>query len=161
MHARILGRLMLLLGALLIWGGCSPSSQPNPNNVAAVQPTALVTPAPGKGVITGQLVTANGQPIGNVVVRLAEIYWDQGHTNGALALDEANSPSTLADAQGFFTFNNVTPRDYSLVLRSRSQLDSSADVIVPEQPGASKALIVTIAQGEVKQLGQVRAQPPD
>ena len=162
MFARIPGRLLLLLGALLICAGCSMANQPNPNNVAVVEPTALVTPEPDKAVVTGQLIDANsGQPVGNVVVRLAEIYWDEGHTKGALALDESNSPSTIADAQGFFTFKNVVPRDYSLVLRNRSQLDASADVIVPEQPGANKALIITAAKGEVKQLGQVRARSPE
>jgi len=161
MFARIPARLLLLLGALLICAACSTAPQPNPN-VAVISPTALVTPEPDKAVVRGQLIDASsGQPLGNVVVRLAEIYWDEGHTKGALALDESNSPSTIADAQGFFTFKGVSPRDYSLVLRNRSQLDASADVIVPEQPDANKALIFTAAKGEVKDLGQVRTRRPD
>ncbi|GAB4209132.1 MAG: hypothetical protein OHK0022_39740 [Roseiflexaceae bacterium] len=162
-------RALLILGLILtVCVGCSPSNtaETTPNQPAAGQPAAArptpAQPEADKAVVTGQAINLDTQkPMPNVVVRLAEIYWNQERTDAALALDEANSPAAVADAQGYFVFNNIPAREYAIIFRSPNRADSSGDVIVPAKDNANRALLINPAAGQPTDLGSVSARKPE
>ncbi|HEU4327298.1 MAG TPA: hypothetical protein VFS21_29440 [Roseiflexaceae bacterium] len=162
-------RTLLILGLLLaVCVGCSPSNtaQTTPSQPASGQSSgsrpAAVQPEADKAVVTGQAINQDNQkPIPNVIVRLAEIYWNPERTDAALALDEANSPATIADAQGYFVFNNIPAREYAIIFRSPNRADSSGDVIVSEKGNANRALLINPAAGQTTDVGGVAARRPE
>jgi hypothetical protein len=61
------------------------------------------------------MVDANA-PAPERVVRLAKVY--RGSENdGAFILDEGQSPSTISGEDGLFTFMNVEPGEYVLMVK--------------------------------------------
>ncbi len=63
----------------------------------------------------GQVVSADtGEPLGNTVVRLAEVYYEG--EDGAYVLDTAFSPGDITNNDGYFIFSSVDARDYVIVI---------------------------------------------
>ncbi len=162
-------RALLILGLLLaVCAGCSPSNtaqtaptQPTGGQASGARPAAA-KPEADKAVVIGQAINQDTQkPIPNVVVRLAEIYWNAERTDAAVALDESNSPAAIADAQGYFVFNNIPAREYAIIFRSPNRADSSGDVIVPEKDNANRALLINPAAGQATDVGGVAARRPE
>jgi hypothetical protein len=105
-----------VLGVLLIalLAGCA--EQPAPAQPQANRP-AVPTPSSGAAVLAGQAVgTTTQAPIKKTYVYLAKVYWDKDHKNAAFALDISHSPVATTDQNGFFTFNQVEPSEYVLVV---------------------------------------------
>lgn len=75
-----------------------------------IDPTA---PAPKSGTtaVTGRVLSSKtGLPLVEEPVRLAEVFYDDGVP--LFLLDAAFSPAALSDANGYFAFNDVEPKEY-------------------------------------------------
>jgi len=73
------------------------------------------TPEAGKSILHGKIISQDDQPQTEITVRLAKVYYGEGE-NGAFVLDEANSPSTISEADGSFLFLNIEPGDYVIFI---------------------------------------------
>jgi len=71
------------------------------------------TPATGLASAYGRVLDTS-RPASGMVVRLAEVY--RSGTEGAFLLDDAVSPATITDEQGYFWFTDVEPREYVVVV---------------------------------------------
>jgi len=112
-------------------------------------------PEAGKAVVVGRLFsTTNGEPLANVVVRLAEVYYPEDapgdKEKGVYILDNAFSPSATTNEQGIFVFINVEPRDYVIFVGDLA----IKYAIVLGSEGTPQ--IWTIQPDEVNDLGNVR-----
>jgi hypothetical protein len=97
----------------LILSGFMASCAAGGINSPAVTPP--VNPEKGKATVTGRVISSiDGSPYVNTLVRLAEVYREGDR--GAYALDQAFSPGAKTDANGFFIFENITAREYVLVI---------------------------------------------
>jgi len=95
----------------------SPLASPVEQPMITEADTALPTPVPGKGVVTGVLVhyTFDG-PIPGVTVYLAPVLAsDDGKMEMAKFVKE-DSPATTTDADGRFLFVGVDPGRYAVIL---------------------------------------------
>lgn len=131
--------LAIITGMLL--ASCTiPGADPLPEMVATpfVSPLASTNPfvsplkepvvspdnsvAKGKANVKGKLLSSKtSAPLANTVVRLAEVYYGDNtqaeqKTGGVYALDNAFSPSTISNSEGFFAFTDIDARDYVLLV---------------------------------------------
>ncbi|MFV2044192.1 MAG: hypothetical protein ACC700_13295 [Anaerolineales bacterium] len=93
----------------------------------------------------GQIVsTSSGgkQPLQGIVVRLATVHWSEDKTEGAFVLDGASAPSAKTVEDGVFTFNDIEPGDYVIVVGDVMGLN----VIISEPSGAAKVYSTTMGQ---------------
>ncbi|GAB4496601.1 MAG: hypothetical protein OHK0052_06770 [Anaerolineales bacterium] len=114
--------LSILLLLLLLTAACSTNNAPTPTPTR-IPPASIVIPMPqnGRATVSGFLIsTHNNQPLQDVVVRLAEVYYPNNDpTNkedGIYTLDNAFSPSAITDPDGRFIFENIEPRDYVIFI---------------------------------------------
>lgn len=100
---------------------------PLPTSVVSMLPTPIPFQFPtdlnkvqielGKAVVIGRLISSiTEQPITNVPVRMAKIHYaEEGNKDpnqGAWALDNAFSPYSVSNENGYFIFENVEPVDF-------------------------------------------------
>lgn len=93
-------------------------------------PTELPQPEAGKASLVGQ-ITKDGKPYSNTTVRLAEVFRNTDN-EAAFALNEATSPSTISDSQGYYLFANVNAGEYVIVvgsLNTNYQIDSDSNSV--------------------------------
>ncbi len=153
----------LWVAILLIFAmGCQPSPQIETNPKAELTPGSLealpqatadlpaVEPEAGKATVTGQVITTktNG-PLKNTVVRLAEVHRDG--EDGAFLLDTAFSPGDITNDEGQFTFANIEPGEYVLVVGNVEFYDGY--VIIPETSGRPK--VYNFPAGQLTDLGSL------
>ncbi|MEN4011825.1 MAG: hypothetical protein ROW48_07310 [Bellilinea sp.] len=94
------------------------------------------TPEQGKSNLTGRIMTVQGKPLTETVVRLAEVYRDGENTErGAYLLDTAFSPGTITDNRGFFVFINLLPGEYVVVV---GDVESNNYVIIADEKGIAR-----------------------
>lgn len=107
--------LTLLLLILLTACGQGTSTKSSPE----VLPTVTPPPPPeaGKATLIG-LVTnkLTGQPLGNTIVRLAEVARGAEGRGGAFILDVGRSPGTITDQTGHFIIANIEAGEYVIVV---------------------------------------------
>jgi hypothetical protein len=96
---------LALLIFILFLAACETSSLSN-----------IPDPEPGMTTIAGRVVSnLTGEPVADTIVRFAEVYSnDQGEK--AYALDEAFSPGTMTDENGYFVVSNIAAREYVIVI---------------------------------------------
>ena len=110
----VLRIFILTLGFILLFG-CQSSDLLSATKVNDVQPTQIVTPAPGKSIVTGEVLgIKDGKPFGNTPVRLAQVY--RKGEEAAYALDMAHSPSSISDVNGNFMILDVPPAEYVIII---------------------------------------------
>lgn len=103
------------------------------------------TPKTDQAVIYGQILNQAGNPLQTTPVRLAEVYRGEDD-QGAFALDEAFSPSTLSDENGNFIFNDLNPGEYVLFIGSIN----SNYMIVANEDGS--AIVYEVSSNEVLEI---------
>jgi hypothetical protein len=103
MYKKLFFKSILLLTILII-SGCT-SSNPSTQEI-------VVTPNPGKSIIYGTILNSDKSPKGETVVRLAKVYHATDDDDGTFVLDEANSPSTISEDNGQFSFVDIDPGEY-------------------------------------------------
>lgn len=148
-------RLKVFLLALLI---CLPalyacSSAPQAQQVQANRPTAP-QPTGDTSVLIGQAVsTGSGVPIKKTPVYLAQIHWDEAHQNAAYVLDAANSPATLTDQNGYFSFAGLSSVEYAIIV---GDSEGNNDVV---RESNGNARIFQPQPGKTIDAGTVQVNP--
>ena len=90
-------------------------SYPSPTEDTQVVPTEIPVQDPSLGMVKGQVFSiAQDKGMVDTIVRLAEVYRDGGR--GAYVLDEAFSPIATTDGEGNFTFYNVAPGEFVVIV---------------------------------------------
>lgn len=108
----------------------------------------LPEPEPGKASIIGKVTSIDdGKPIGDVTVRLAEVY-RQGD-QGAYVLDGAQSPGDITDELGKFFIQDVEAKEYVIVV---GDVYGSYDII-SESSGEAK--VFNAISDEILDVGEL------
>jgi len=102
--------LAVALALAVLLSGCT--------SVATSAPAPSVAPpAAGTATITGRVVSNSDRaPIDKVLVRLAPLFTNPETGESAFALDLAQAPGAISDAQGFFAIPDVAPNRYVIVI---------------------------------------------
>ena len=147
-EVRSMKQVLLLIGtwALFVMASCGNLQQRSPSQEAGIP-----TPDAGNVTITGQVISSStGKPIGNTILRLAEVVRFGGEA--AFILNETHGPATRTDESGRFTFANVPAREYVLFLSA----GENANFAVTEAPDRAK--VWDARSGGVLDIGIVRVQ---
>jgi hypothetical protein len=141
MMRRILVACLIVL--VIALAGCSQSA-------AEVQMGGTPIPAPeeGRATATGRALWKDGSPHSFTLMRLAEVVRQNGE--GIFILDQAFSPGSRTDENGYFVFQNIPAGEYVLVV---GDVMSSYYKIVPLEDGTAK--VFNIPAGQVTDLGTV------
>lgn len=115
--------VVVLMGVMLMALGCNPSPGVSPLDspvqpaVVSPEPTYEVpVPASGKGVITGILNIQNTeQPMANVELYLGTHIGASVDTP-MYSLDPSTAPKAMTDENGHFTFKDVDPGFYVIII---------------------------------------------
>jgi hypothetical protein len=108
------GRFVSFCLFVLLLVGCS--NQAPDIQVQGPRPS-VASPAAGKTTVVGQILGTGSQtPIKNTPVYLAQVYTDEASKQSAYALNLASSPATISDENGFFTFTDVDPNPYVIIV---------------------------------------------
>lgn len=154
---------MALLSAGVVLIGCSavnsgggttnlnsPLRSPLAPTAVIATPAPTVTTDPTKATITGiiQVRTDAGMvPLKRVNIYLGDVVTDgQGQKTG-VTYDQVNSPRSVTDQEGRFTFRNMPPDEYGLVL------DLVQQAFMLRDPVKEGDLIISVAAGDIKDLG--------
>ena len=130
--------------------GESTSAYPYPQPVTIIPntPGPTYTPDPQLGIVTGKLLV-NNKGVNNATLYLAAIMKDKSGKDVIAGLDRANSPSADTNQEGTFSFINIAPGRYALIL------DAVITQYMMNTPGKSTAIIVEIVAGKVVDLGDL------
>ncbi|MCS6848838.1 MAG: hypothetical protein RMN52_14125 [Anaerolineae bacterium] len=109
------------------------------------------TQDPNLGSATGQLLL-RGQPVTNRILYLAQLTTDASGKETAAGMDRINSPRTFSQANGAFTFVNVPPGRYALVM------DLIMQAYMLRNPKTGEDLIIQIEAGRRVDLGALDYQ---
>lgn len=140
----------------------TPSLEPGESRSPLVSPTPVATdtsdqptPSLSTPALTGKLISVStSRPLANTPVHLAEVFWNEDHTDGAFVLNTAQSPAAATNGDGFFSFNELSPADYVLVVG-----DTPGDnVIVSNTDGTAR--VYTVQDDKVTNIGQVAVELP-
>jgi hypothetical protein len=155
----------LKIGALVLFActACAapPLSSPlqSPVDQAAQIPIPRPTQDATLGQVTGKLllkVGSNADPLVGRILYLAALVKDDSGTETAAGLDRVRSPRTYSDVDGSFTFYNVPPGRYAIVL------DVVRNAYMLRHPDRDEDLIVTVTTGGTADVGPLAyAQLPE
>lgn len=135
---------MLILGTLV---ACSAKSPVNTGDLAKT-----VTVLPNKSAVVGQIISStDNKPLANTSIRLCQVFWDAEHKNATFVLEGATSPGAITLDDGTFIINDVTPREYVILI---GDVTEKYDII-KENPDTAK--IFNLSQGQVVDLGVLEA----
>jgi hypothetical protein len=99
----------------ILIAGCQSTELIIPTQTSVPAKPTAPPPSVNKSVLTGQVLSSlDAKPLGNIPVRLAQVF-RQGQ-EGAFALDLAHSPSSISDINGYFTIIDIAPAEYVLVV---------------------------------------------
>jgi hypothetical protein len=130
-----------------VQGGMTPI----PVTVVPALFSPLEKPAAGRGMVVGRVFNLAGTlPISLTPVYLGRVY--RSGSGGLFALDVANAPQSLTQADGSFVIADVEPAEYVLAVGSASSIKTPS--VLAEPNGDVKAFTVT--QDVVTNLGDVR-----
>jgi hypothetical protein len=120
-----------------------------PAKASASAPIVRLTPAPDKAALAGKIVVSGvtQTPLGNAVVRLANVYWNSDKSDGAVVLNGATSPGTTTNEAGEFFFSAIDPGDYAVVVG-----DVEAKSLTVTKPDGS-AHVFTTVPGQILDVG--------
>jgi hypothetical protein len=119
-----------------------PTSQGN----GSILPT--FTTDPSMGNVTGRLLE-NDSGVENITLYLAEVLKDKTNRDIVAGLDRANSPVAVTTKNGLFTFVNVTPGRYALIL------DVITNQFMMNYPGEDSPIIIQVESGSEMDLGEL------
>jgi hypothetical protein len=113
-----------------------------------ISPTLL--PVKGVATVVGRLVRRyNSSPIADTSIYLARAQWNADRTDGIFALDVNVAPSSKTLTDGTFTFAQVQPGEYVLVVGS-----IYANPIIVSNPNGT-ARVFEIPSGKVTDFGEL------
>ena len=108
-----------------------------------------ISPAQDKTVVCGRIVTVNGSPLGDLNIRLAEVYYGETGSEGAFVLNTSSSPSAMTDKDGYFCTAEIAVTDYVLII---GHPEENYEIFAGED---SKAKVWSPLAGEVLEMGEI------
>jgi len=133
----------------------APTSVPGSYQVTTPVP---VTPAPGRGVVTGVLAQdMRGlplQPVVNTKLFLARILTEENAPVELASLNENEAPASLTNDSGQFVFVGVEPGKYALVIKTPIQTTLAHDV------AKDIDIVATVIADQVTELGGINVEMP-
>ncbi len=139
--------VILAVSTIALALGACAAPAPGPLEVAG---TPIPTPQAGKAVAIGQVLSeTTGNPLGDTIIRLAEVYRQGGE--GAFVLDGARSPGAITDDQGRFLIPDIEPVEYVVIVG-----DVFGEYVILAQP-SGEARVWTAEENAVLDLGVLEA----
>lgn len=135
----------------LILAACQSSVSTPPIRQTPEAKREVPTPPADASVLTGRALQGDGTPFVETPMRLAQIY-RQGD-QGAFVIDTASSPAAMTDNEGFFTFVNVPPAEYLIVI---GWLEASDYIIFQNKSG--EPYTYQLESGKVRDLGEIKIE---
>jgi hypothetical protein len=120
------------------------------------QITPPVSPQPGMATVVGQVVEVDsGDPLGDVIIRLAEVVREEeGEGEGVFLLNHSSSPGARTDQKGYFVFPDIKPGEYVVVVGEGENMNDY-DIIEDGDTGKAKVWNATV--DEISDWGVIRA----
>lgn len=136
-------RILLTLLFLGTLAACADKS-----TVDTVDLAKTVTVSPDKSAVVGLIISGtDNKPLANTPIRLCQVFWDAEHKNATFVLEGATSPGAITKDDGTFIINDVTPREYVILIGDVTERYD----IIKENPDTAK--IFYLSQGQVVDLG--------
>jgi hypothetical protein len=123
-----------------------PEPQDSAQSAAQNTPDPTYTPAPNTGTAVG-FVLLNGEPVAHYTFYLAEVIMNEEGEASVASLNRIDSPRTNTNDEGKFTFRNVPPGTYGLIL------DVVRDAYLLHYPEEDAQIVVTIEVDEEIDFG--------
>ena len=147
---------VLILCCVIGVAACSSAVSPATATATALRSMTVfdITLTPFRAAIVGQAVSTLTNPpipLAATIVRLAQVFWNEGHSDGAYVLEGARSPSTISDDNGFFAFANISPGDYVVVI---GDVNGQYEIV---SDANAKAIIYTVAADSTLDVGTLAA----
>ena len=133
--------------------GESPVATPTVSTVAAPLTSTTSSPLSPAANIPATAGTARGKliiqdkPADGVILYLAETVKDDSGQEVFVSMSRTSSPKAITDNEGNFSFSNVAPGKYGLVL------DTVIDSYLLYYPGTEKVVLVVITAEGPTDLG--------
>ena len=153
--------LLVLTICIVVLTGCQLVTKTTPtqaltaeqsqatSSTTAIHLPMVISPAGDKTAVCGRIVTTDGSPFGNLNIRLAEVYYGEPGSEGALVLNTSSSPSAMTDKDGFFCTSEIAVTDYILII---GHPEENYEIYAGED---SKARVWSPLAGEVLELGEI------
>jgi hypothetical protein len=122
------------------------SSYPMPTNSSPLTAIPAVTRDANLGIVKGILLLQN-KPVVDTNLFLASIIKNSKGTEVAASLDKNTAPGALTDSEGKFSFVNVKPGRYSLMM------EAVPNDYLLFKPGVQESIFVTIEKNNTIDLG--------
>ncbi|MGD8752211.1 MAG: hypothetical protein PVG14_12350 [Anaerolineales bacterium] len=123
-----------------------PEPQDSAQSGATTTPEPTYTAAPNTGTAIGR-VLLRGEPVAEYTFYLAEVIMNEQGEASVASLNRIDSPRTNTNDEGNFTFRNVPPGTYGLVL------DVVRDAYLLHYPDEDAQIVVTVAAGQELDIG--------
>lgn len=113
-----------------------------------VEPEPTPTFDSDKGIIRGKILR-NDNPVQDITLYLAEVMKDSEGNELIASFSKTDSPRTSTNQEGSFTFLNITPGRYGLVL------DTVIDSYLLHDPENDEQIIISVEQGKEVNIGEL------
>jgi hypothetical protein len=120
---------------------------PPPEQVTS-SPEPTWTPAAGLGIVTARILL-NGNPVIDVRMYLADIIKNDEGQSISASVDPSASPQAYTDSNGVFTFINVKPGEYSLIL------NNALESYMIYKPNTQESFIIIVEPDAKVDLGEL------
>jgi len=144
---------ILIIICSLILTACQANPPATIQNEPQEAARDIPTPVSGKAILTGRAIQADGSPYADTPMRLAQIFREGDQ--GAFVIDTANSPAAMSGTDGFFTFVDVPPAEYLIVI---GWLEDNNYVI--HQNKAGEPYTYELEADETRDLGELKIAGP-
>ncbi|HZD58198.1 MAG TPA: hypothetical protein VE136_15820 [Anaerolineales bacterium] len=124
----------------------APAKEAQPQSSVESEPSP--TPDPQAGSVSGRILRGS-DPAGDITLYLAEVLKDSQGNELIASFSKADSPRTDTDLEGYFTFNNILPGKYGLVL------DTVVDSYLLHYPDDDKEIIIAVEKGKEVNIGEL------
>ena len=147
--------ILLITCFIIFLGACKPLSSNLEISSTSEQVTSTPFPLPetGKATLIGRVLsTTTGEPLPNMLIRLARVYREDD--KAAFVLEDAFSPGGMTDAEGYFTIPNIDPIEYVIVVG-----DVYSDYKIIEGKDG-RAQPWATSEGEILDVGELKVDLP-
>jgi hypothetical protein len=123
-------KILFIITLIIVMSACARDQSEIPPITKPAEPDK------GKATVYGQVIEkTSGEPIADIVVRLAEVHREG--EGGVFLLDLANSPGTRTDEKGEFILANFPPGEYVMAIGDGDNINDY-DVIEDTKTGKPK-----------------------
>jgi hypothetical protein len=124
-------------------------SSPPPTTI----PPRVPLPESGTSSVFGRVFSKKtNEPLVNILVRIARVVRQGG--DGAFVLEDAFSPGSLTNEEGYFVISNVDPIEYVIVV---GDVNLDYDIIAED---SGRAKVWQTIKGQVLDVGELKVDLP-